>query len=168
MRIRKGFKIIAIIILVFGVSFFGLKLFLRQDRIRCAIEYGRLADIPENANKIKVKTRGNIFSRTFYLSFQTTENDINTWIKNSPDLVKGSWINPNKERLIKIRDNDTGKIKTIDLNDQKSGYYWPSWFRFDEIVKGEYYDIPMDDDHFHGKVWIDKKRNIVYIKTSYS
>lgn len=166
MRIRKGFKIIGIVFIVLFFLFSGINLYLRQDSIRCAIEYGRLANIPESATRIKVKTRGNLFSRTFYLSFKAEKTKIDKWINGSSDLKKDIWINPKEERINHVKNGET---EPIVLNEYAIRYgNVPRWFKIAKINDGEYYVIPWNEEHLHGEVWIDLKRNIVYIETSHS
>ncbi len=160
MKLNKRFKIIGITLFILITLLLGIKIFLRHESVKCALEYGRLDDIPSNAKRIKVKTRGNPFSRKFFLSFQSTEDEINTWIKNAPDLVKKTWVNPNFKT--------SGKIKMLGINNENHGLYWPEWFNIEEINDGEYYEIPMNDEQLYGKVWIDKEQTIVYIETSHS
>jgi len=165
---KKGYKISLIILLIITTLILGYKFYSRNESIKVAIEWGRLAEIPDNAKQIKVKSRGNIFSRTFYLSFKTTDAELKKWIKNSIDLEQNTWINPNEEKYVKFIDKETGELDSLNLNDQKKGYYWPIWFKIDKINDGEYYKIPNNDEQLYGEVWVDKELIIVYVKVSHS
>ena len=44
----------------------------------------------------------------------------------------------------------------------------PDWFNPEELMEGEQYEVSIEHEALHGKVWVDRKNNKVFIKTSHS
>ena len=55
----------------------------RSSAIETAITWGGLADLPDAAKDISVRTEGSMFTRTFIIRFEIDNNAIDAWIKNS-------------------------------------------------------------------------------------
>ncbi|MGC4023241.1 MAG: hypothetical protein QM734_15505 [Cyclobacteriaceae bacterium] len=169
MKFTKRQKILGTIALVIIVLITGAKIYFRYENIRVALEFGHLAELPENSKKIKVETAGSFFSRTFWLTFESTPDEIDKWIKNSKELRKKNWENPNKKRnaIIKVLDQKTGEWKEIKPGPMRTSGQ-PDWFNPEDLTEGELYEVSIEHEALYGRIWIDRKNNKVYITTSYS
>src|SRR5688572_14351435 len=96
MKFTKRQKILGTLGLVIVVLVTGTKIYFRQENIRVALEFGHLAKLPTNSRNIKVETAGGFFSRTFWLTFESTQKDIDQWIKDSKELHRKDWENTNR------------------------------------------------------------------------
>ena len=50
------------------------------------LEWGRIARFPSSASNVSIKTAGSSFTRSFRASFVAPEQDILSWIQDSPGL----------------------------------------------------------------------------------
>ena len=112
-----------------------------EERIRTALNYGHLAPLPATATQVKVDTEGNLFSRTFWLTFQANDAEINAWLKASPTLVKTS----------------TSQTSQFLGNN-------PEWFTSQKQT--ETFEFTSSKDDTRGMVWIDRASKRVYVKNS--
>jgi hypothetical protein len=60
--------------------------FKKKEMMMITLEWGRLAPFPANATNVAIETEGGSFTRSFRASFSAPEEDIRTWIRNSPGL----------------------------------------------------------------------------------
>jgi hypothetical protein len=58
----------------------------QEEMMALVLEWGRLSSFPANASQVFVETEGNSFTRSFHASFVAPREDIQTWIKDSPEL----------------------------------------------------------------------------------
>jgi hypothetical protein len=58
----------------------------KRTAINRTMEWGRLAAFPENAKELVVTTEGNMFTRSFRVSFSASQEEIARWITESPGL----------------------------------------------------------------------------------
>ena len=86
MKFTKRQKILGTIALVIIVLVTGTKIYFRYENIRVALEFGHLAKLPNNSKKVKVETAGSFFSRTFWLTFESTPDEIEKWIETLRSL----------------------------------------------------------------------------------
>jgi len=70
----------AILVLTLASSIYGCHASLRRSAISTALTWGRLAPLPETAQRLTVKTGGSAFSRSFRIQFTTLEQDIARWL----------------------------------------------------------------------------------------
>jgi len=165
MKLTRRQKIVGIVGLVILTLTVGTRIYLRQERIRAALEFGHLAELPDNSSNIKVDTEGGMFSRTFWLTYQSTHDGIKTWLMNSRELTKKEKLVDRDFEII-IKDPKTGELKEL-TKPKRSGL--PDWFSPDESSDSvEMFEVSIPDKALYGTVWIDWKENKVYIQTSYS
>jgi hypothetical protein len=165
MKFTKRQKILGSIGLVIIILFTGIKIYFRYENIRVALEFGHLAKLPGNSTNIKVETAGGFFSRTFWLTFESTEDEIDNWIKNSKELQRKDWENTG--RKFEVLDQRTGKWRVIGPESLRTSGQ-PDWFDPEKLIEGELYAVSIGDEALYGKVWVDRKNNKVFIRTSYS
>jgi hypothetical protein len=91
MKFTKRKKILGTIALVIIVLITGTKIYFRYENIRTALKFGHLAKLPDNSKKVKVETAGSFFSRTFWLTFESTPYKIDKWIRESKELRRKDW-----------------------------------------------------------------------------
>lgn len=165
MKLTKRQKLIAIAGLVISTLIIGTKIYFRQERIRVALEFGHLAKLPDNSSNIKVDTEGGMFSRTFWLTYESTEGKIKIWLKNSNGLTKKEKPVEGDFRIM-TKDPKTGELKELTKRKQDG---LPDWFSPDESSDDvEMFEVSFPDEALYGTVWIEWKENKVYIQTSYS
>jgi hypothetical protein len=58
----------------------------RDEMISLTLRWGRLARFPESVRDLSVRTEGNIFTRSFRVHFNASEEVITKWIADSPGL----------------------------------------------------------------------------------
>jgi len=173
MNLTKRQIIFGTIGLVIIILITGAKIYFRYENIRVALEFGHLAKLPDNSRNIKVETFGGLFSRTFWLTFESSSTDIDKWLSESKELTKkdwkGDWENANRQSngIIKVLDQKTGEWREIKPGPIRSSGQ-PDWFNPEQLTEGELYEVSIEQDALYGKVWIDRKNNKVYIRTSYS
>jgi len=158
--------------LLITVLIFTWKAYWRHEDIRVALEYGHLAELPENSFNIQVETAGGMFSRTFWLSFESTDAEINAWLNQSKEsgLERREWYDTtrNREDYIVVRlDNKTKQWEKFSLEPSIPGNP-PAWFKPENVLQLEYYGNDTPEKALVGHIWIDRKNRRVFIKTSYS
>ncbi|WP_305032691.1 hypothetical protein [Hymenobacter convexus] len=137
-----------LIALILSVGYYKYHQWHQNEAIRAALEYGRLAPLPDSATDVQVDTEGSMFSRTFWLCFKTNRTTIDKWVAKSSSLSKQPSV-----------ELSTADFPVIDA---------PSWFSPQIITRGKKFDIPSNEDELYGTVWIDYASGTVYIKTSHS
>jgi len=58
----------------------------QKEMMALVLEWGRLAPFPAGASNVSIETEGNSFTRSFHASFVASQQDIRSWIKDSPGL----------------------------------------------------------------------------------
>lgn len=58
----------------------------QEEMMSLVLEWGRLAPFPAKATNVSIETEGNSFTRSFHASFVASQQDIQTWIKDSPGI----------------------------------------------------------------------------------
>jgi len=165
MKLTKRQKIFGTVGLVILTLTVGTKIYLRQERICVALKFGHLAKLPDNSSSIEVDTEGGMFSRTFWLTYESTEEEIKTWIKNSKELRKKERPAERDFKIMK-KDPKTGELKEVTKPKRSE---LPDWFSPDESLDNvEMFEVSIPDEALYGTVWVDWKENKVYIQTSYS
>jgi hypothetical protein len=169
MKLTKRQNILGTIGLVIIVSVTGTKIYFRHENIRVALEFGHLATLPENSENVNVETAGSFFSRTFWLTFESTSEEIDKWLSNSKGLTRKEWENSNGKRnpIIKVLDQKTGEWRELKPEPMRTSAQ-PDWFNPEELMEGELYEVSIEHEALYGKVWVDRKNNRVFIKTSHS
>lgn len=142
---RRVVVLISLILIVCISAFYAH--YQRKERIRATLAYGQLASLPPAATHLEVDTKGGSFSRTFWLTFQATDTEIDEWLTHSPTLTK---------------------ISAIQSNHQPAST--PAWFTPQAIHqgRGEIFRLVVNEEAMHGTVWIDRQTKTVYIKVSHS
>lgn len=168
MKFTKRQKIIGTVGLVIIALVIGTNIYIRQERIETALEFGHLAKLPYNSSGVKVDTKGGMFSRTFWLIYVSTPTEIKKWIKESKELKrKEKKIPVDSDFKILKRDPVTGELKEIAIPKRRE--WLPDWFSPDETSNEvDTYEVSIPDEALHGTVWVDWGENKVYIETSYS
>ncbi len=58
----------------------------QKKMMALVLEWVRLAPFPASATNVSIKTEGNLLTRSFRARFVAPEQDIKSWIKDSPGL----------------------------------------------------------------------------------
>jgi|GEM_PF-6667515 len=169
MKLAKRQEFLGTIGLVMIVLVTGTKIYFRHENIRVALEFGHLATLPEDSKNVKVETAGGFFSRTFGLTFESTPEGIDKWIIDSRKLTRKEWPNSIGKRnmVIKVLEQKTGEWKELRSASMRTQGQ-PDWFNPEDLSEGEIYEVSIEHEALYGKVWVDRKNNKVFIKTSYS
>lgn len=56
----------------------------RQSAIKAGLDWTKMLPLPESAENIDVDVRGSIFTRELEIEFQASEEDIKSWLIESP------------------------------------------------------------------------------------
>jgi len=71
----------------------------REDVIKCALSWGQLEKLPDNAEIVSMEKRGSIFTRQFIIEFESSESEINKWMhqskgfqNNIPKIIKNTKV----------------------------------------------------------------------------
>ena len=89
--------VVSIVFLVGLMAFVGLFLVSSNSRdnqnpakqkemIALVLEWGRLAPFPANATNVLIETEGSSFTRSFRASFVAPQQDIHSWLRDSPGI----------------------------------------------------------------------------------
>ena len=168
MGIRKRYVLLWVTGFLMISLLVAAKIYYRQEHIRVALLFGGLSDLPADAINVEVETVGNMFSRTFWLAFESSDTNITSWLKQAEELEQKEWHAPSGEYQAIQIDPVTGKEMTYREEINNSLKQEPEWFNPKELREVEYYEIQLSGTAYYGQIWIDRKSNRVWIKTSYS
>lgn len=138
--------IVSLVLVAFASAFYIY--YQRQERVRATLAYGQLALLPPAVTNLEVDTEGGLFSRTFWLTFQASGTEIDSWLKHSPTLTK----------------LPAAELTRSDYQSLSA----PTWFTPEVIRQGEVFRLAVNEEAMYGTVWVDKKTNTVYVKVSHS
>jgi hypothetical protein len=57
-----------------------------RSALHTALEWARLAPLPRDAENVELQVRGGMFTRTFEVTFTTSERGRDNWLKLSPGI----------------------------------------------------------------------------------
>ncbi len=147
----------------------GTNDYYTRENIRVALRFGDLADLPQDARNVHVGTQGGMFSRIFWLRFESTDPGISHWLKQSGGLVRKEWNTVGPKYIISAVDPLTGKvINSGTYPSPQRSRDQPEWFDPEVLSEVEYYELIIRDKSYYGELWVDRKHQRIYIKTSYS
>ena len=148
--------------LTFNSAYYSLP----RVKIRQVISDGRLAEIPESAQNLKVYTWSSLFSGEGFICFEAGPEEIQKFINDSPGL---------KGIVPKIYSEDKMHIPyPLNYDGNSTHDYFtpdssaPKWYKEQLRNKGRIYEIPPEEGHNSGTVIIDDSTNTVYIKVIWS
>jgi hypothetical protein len=74
----------------------------QEEMLMITLEWGRLAPIPDSKSEYQIRTEGSAFTRSFRSSFYLPEEDLYTWINDSPGIQDAEIevINGNKNKYV--------------------------------------------------------------------
>ncbi len=55
----------------------------KEEAIKCALSWGQLEKLPDNAEILSMEKRGSIFTRQFIIEFESSEPEIKKWMEKS-------------------------------------------------------------------------------------
>ncbi len=139
------YLLIYVVVLVVAILYYPAE--MKRKRLASALVTGHLAALPAQAHHIEAATEGNLFARSYWVTFTASDTDIQRWILKSPALAATKPTRCSRPVLFGER---------------------PSWFQPAGIRRGLLYQIPQDENADYGTVWIDEDTQVVYIKTSHS
>ncbi|MGI4866282.1 MAG: hypothetical protein ACRYFZ_20315 [Janthinobacterium lividum] len=139
------YLLIYVVVLVVAIIDYPAE--MKRKRLASALATGHLAILPAQAHNIEADTEGNLFARSYWVTFTASDADIQRWLLESPTLAANKPTRCARPVLFGER---------------------PAWFRPEGIRDGLLYHIPQDRNADYGTVWIDRETQTVYIKTSHS
>lgn len=93
----------------------------RADAIEAALEWGDLADLPDNADDISIGTKGSMFTREFIIEFSSDKKTIDEWILQSKGL-KDAEVTKGDNGVVSYQvDGNGGAIGGTVTIDETSG-----------------------------------------------
>jgi len=143
----------------------SLKLYLKEEKIRGALMFGHLSKLPENIKNVKIETVGNPFSRRFWLVFESTPTEIDKWVDQSESLTLRESPHLNQNYIAKSEGSVEIEVNTSnDLAEPNR----PGWFVPLKETEAALYEASIPNEALYCKVWVDRKRGIVYVLMSRS
>ena len=139
-------------------------------RATSILSYGRLSALPESANHVREYSWAGIFPGEWFLSFRATDEDIETFIDNSPSL-KGQpchSFSSEKMRIAHVYDFKTSPEYQQTGHETFTPNTVPPWYKEEIRGDGRRYEIPKEGQHNWGEVIVDDVNNIVYINVIWS
>jgi hypothetical protein len=118
-------------------------------KLQKAAEWGRLAPFPKASSRIRVSTRGGMFSRQFYVRWEAAPEEIERFLAASPSLAD---VKPTRET------GDTTEAAGRPV----------SWFDVTGIKTVRRFDFKGMEDQYWGHLWVDDDHHIVYVYVTYS
>lgn len=94
----------------------------KQEAIDTALKWGGLAELPHDAEVVKVATEGSMFSRQFIVTFKGNREGIDAWVKRGKDREKWEVYEDNSEFIkyyIRGRGGAIGGGLTVFKNEPK-------------------------------------------------
>lgn len=115
--------LIAIIVLFVVPYYYNIVMpWQRTEAIETALTWGGLADLPENAEDISVKTAGSAFTREFTIEFRSDPEAIRTWVLQSGGL-KEAEVYQRENGIIQYEvPGDQGAIGGFVIIDERNGW----------------------------------------------
>ena len=115
------------LIIVIAVSVSILMLFQHinssrdVERIRIALNWGGLHELPVNIQDLNVRTRGSMFSRSIIVEFKSNKTEIDRWINLSKRLKGNKPENMGRNTFrYKIEPGEEGSFGgTVDIDYNK-------------------------------------------------
>ena len=97
-------------ILIFSVYLIFFSNFVmpweKNEIIKTTLNWGGLNKLPENSEIIKIEKNGSMFTRQFIIEFESSNSEINSWIKNCKNLKN---ITPKIENNTKVYEIHPGE-----------------------------------------------------------
>ena len=88
-----------------------------RSGIKATLEWGRLASFPKSARDLVVTTEGNMFTRSFRVSFSAPKEDIARWTEESPGLRETQPEKQNSQRKFVIKPGGGAVYAEVVIDD---------------------------------------------------
>lgn len=141
---------------------------IAKNMLKSARHIGRLAELPGSNTNFKIATEGSAFTRSFYITFNASLEDIEKLILNSPGLkdIKPK-IYSEEYMLIEYKSDEEEIDYNHDFFLRREGV--PEWYIPAIKIKGRKYRIPYKEDHgIGGDFIVNDEEETVYIYVSWS
>ena len=89
----------------------------KRSGIKATLEWGRLASFPKSARDLVVTTEGNMFTRSFRVSFSAPKEDIARWTEESPGLRETQPEKQNSQRKFVIKPGGGAVYAEVVIDD---------------------------------------------------
>jgi hypothetical protein len=117
------FIVLVLFIGLFVVPYFAniVMPWQRADAIEAALEWGDLADLPDNADDISIGTEGSMFTREFIIEFSCDKKTIDDWVLQSKGL-KDAAVHKGDNGVVSYQvDGHEGAIGGTVTIDEENG-----------------------------------------------
>lgn len=149
----------------------------KSTEIRNALALVDLDMIPSSSKNVEFATIGNMFSRTYYIRFEESTENIERWVNNSR-VLKGITPAMYTESFQLLPSTELSKI-TKDYKAMHENYLNPKaeyydgnekikWYKPTIEKKGRRWIIKQNRDAHYGEVIVDDISNAVFVRISYS
>lgn len=147
-----------------------------REMLRAASEMGRLAPLPKAHKHFKAHTQGNMFTRSFFITFEASSSDIEIFLSES----EGIALNPAKvysKESPKICFDSLEEFETANKKAWEKGKRldycvlhenWPEWWRPDIRESGRQLKIQRAEGYGAGELYINDQTGQVYIYVYWS
>lgn len=89
----------------------------KRSAIKATLEWGRLAPFPKSARDLVVTTEGNMFTRSFRVSFSAPKEDIARWAEESPGIRETQPKKEGSERKYVIKPGGGAVYAEVVIDD---------------------------------------------------
>jgi len=89
----------------------------KRSGIEATLEWGRLAPFPKSARDLVITTQGNMFTRSFRVSFSAPKEDIARWTEESPGLRETQPEKQNSQRKFVIKPGGGAVYAEVVIDD---------------------------------------------------
>lgn len=141
---RWTYSAIALAAVIAAVAF-GYRA-CNAEKLRAALEAGRLSPLPSSARNVESDTMGNGFARAYWLRFSADAGDLDAWLAGSPGMRE-------------VAPNPPGAIPTFDKQ------HAPPWFVPDGVKRGRVFELSPRGAIF-GWAVIDDVNHIAFVYVS--
>ena len=159
--------------LLLAAGVVGLFVWSQAEVVPESLRAVRLAPIPKEARDVRTAGGSSFFSAETRIRFQASPQVIERYLADSPALrrIKPDHFSP-KHRLLPvaeklaIEDAKNGSTGEADATFQPSRQ--APWYTPRIVTAGRRWEIPWDQEQFHGEVIVDDAAGLVYITVSRS
>ncbi len=85
-RLLAVLAVLLVAVLIGGYAMYRSR--VRSSGLEVALQWARMAPLPESASDLAVETRGGPFTREFTIRFNAPRDDVKAWLDKSPGTSK--------------------------------------------------------------------------------
>lgn len=115
--IKHSLRVVTIVAIALVLAYGIFSYLNRRSAINATLEWGRLAPFPESAQNFVITPVGNMFTRSFRVSFSAPAGDINRWVDESPGLRETQPVREGSLRKYRIKPGSGAQYAEVVIDD---------------------------------------------------